>query len=315
VKSLKILLGITLLFIAGMLHAQGTVVTGSIDSAALGVTKNYVVYLPNGYADSEKHYPVIYVLHGWGVTERIWTSSALDIQGIADTLNLQAIIVMPDSDCNVYINALGGPDYEECLNAEPPYPNNNEDRSEYCVRTPNYEDYFLKEVISHIDSTYRTIPVREARALSGESGGGLSAMQLALRHPELVSSVASHSGILELLYDFEKQERMTSVDEHPGMSGFGPMLGGDITRWSQFEPWTLLDGLNNGVLSIYLDCGTEDPFYIYARRFQEKLAEKNIAHSYEWMEGGEHNDPQFKVGMKQGLQFHLEHFQRQGVYP
>lgn len=314
-KILKTLLAITLLCVSVTLQAEGTVTTASIDSSALGVTKNYVVYLPDGYTTSEKHYPVIYVLHGWGVTEKIWTSPALDIQGIADNLNLQAIIVMPDIDRNVLINALTGPEYDACLNAQQPYPNNNEDRAEYCVRTPNYEEYFLQEIIPHIDSSYRSIPVREARALSGESGGGLAAMQLALRHPQVFSSVASHSGILSLLYDSETQARMTSVDEHPGMEGFGPMLGGDITRWRQFEPWSLVDKLNNGVLSIHLDCGTEDPFFIYAQQFHDKLEAKRIAHSYEWMEGGEHNDPQFRAGMEIGLQFHADHFKRQGITP
>lgn len=299
----------------GALHADGTVESGSIESLALGVSKNYMVYLPEGYSESEKRYPVIYVLHGWGVTERIWTSPALNIQGLADSIDLQAIIVMPDADRNVYINALTGPEYNECMNARQPYPNNNEDRQEFCVRTHNYEDYFLQEVIPTIESSYRTITSREGRALSGESGGGLGSLQLALRHQQLFSSVASHSGITELLYDSQDEGRMTSVDDHPGLGGFEWMLGRDITRWQNYEPWSLIEELEDGVLSIYLDCGSEDGFFIYAQRFHEKLERLDIAHEYQWHEGGEHNDAQFTAGMENGLLFHQRHFKSKGIHP
>jgi S-formylglutathione hydrolase FrmB len=315
----KIVLFLTSVFLAGLLHGCGSVEIGNIESDALGVSKDFVVYLPDGYSESEKHYPVIYVLHGWGVTERMWTSPALDIQGIADDLKLQAIIVMPDGDRNVYVNALTWIDYEECLNTELPNFNliNNETHEGLCVRTANYEDYFLGEIIPHIDNTYRTIPKREARALSGESAGGLASMHLALRHQEQFSSVASHSGVLALLYNSQEQRRKTSVESDPGMEGFGPMFGPDIARWREYEPWSLLDSLENGVLSIYLDCGTGDEFGFFpmSQQFQLKLVEKELAHTYQWMEGGLHDDLQFKKGMQEGLKFHAEHFRREGVYP
>ena len=46
-----------------------------------------------------------------------------------------------------------------------------------------------------------TPDTREGRATAGLSMGGFGAMQLALRHQDLFSAAASHSGMVSLLYD------------------------------------------------------------------------------------------------------------------
>ncbi|MEO7097540.1 MAG: hypothetical protein ABI175_30040, partial [Polyangiales bacterium] len=53
---------------------HGTVVAERVESAALGVTKSVVVYLPAGYeADPARRWPVYYFLHGLGGDETNWT--------------------------------------------------------------------------------------------------------------------------------------------------------------------------------------------------------------------------------------------------
>ncbi|MBQ4286143.1 MAG: esterase family protein, partial [Bacteroidales bacterium] len=42
----------------------GKVVTDSIRSKVLGADVTYNIYLPDGYGESPRHYPVIYLLHG-----------------------------------------------------------------------------------------------------------------------------------------------------------------------------------------------------------------------------------------------------------
>ena len=46
----------------------------TFESPALGVEKAYRVYLPDGYNTGDRRYPVIYLLHGLGVTETAWTA-------------------------------------------------------------------------------------------------------------------------------------------------------------------------------------------------------------------------------------------------
>jgi enterochelin esterase-like enzyme len=70
--------------------ARGTVTRRTFHSAALGVDKTYVVYLPAGYDQSTTRYPVFYYLNGLTGSERDWTHGGR-IDQAADVLGLQAI--------------------------------------------------------------------------------------------------------------------------------------------------------------------------------------------------------------------------------
>jgi enterochelin esterase-like enzyme len=52
------------------------------------------------------------------------------------------------------------------------------------------EDVFVKELIPHIDATYRTIAKRESRGLEGFSQGGRGTTRIMFRYPDLFSSCA-----------------------------------------------------------------------------------------------------------------------------
>ena len=94
--------------------AKGTVTRRTFHSAALGVDKTYVVYLPAGYAEAATRYPVFYYLNGLTGSERDWTHGG-HIDDAADTLGLQAILVMPDGDDSFYANAATPIDYDACM--------------------------------------------------------------------------------------------------------------------------------------------------------------------------------------------------------
>jgi len=305
------------------LCAKGVLSHGVIKSSALGVTKSYIVYLPDGYADSDTRYPVIYQIHGWGVTERKWSSPEMDLQGVADSIELQVIVVMPDGDRGAYVNSITPSNYDACIKEPLPAKNVQEPRQEFCVRTPNYEDYMIKDLIPHIDSAYRTIPTHKARAISGESAGGLASMHLAIRHTELFASAASHSGGVSMLYDGPVQyvpgegKTLSSIEHRPGIEEWEKMFGFNIERWRQYDPYSLLGSLKKGELAIYLDCGTEDEFGFYemGQHFQERLQELGLDHTFEWVQGGRHNDALFKSRIPFSLKFHVKQFQQAGVYP
>jgi S-formylglutathione hydrolase FrmB len=57
-----------------------------------------------------------------------------------------------------------------------------------------YETHVCDEIVSEIDRRFRTVAAREARGIGGKSSGGFGALVLAMRHPDLFSAVASHSG-------------------------------------------------------------------------------------------------------------------------
>ena len=54
----------------------------------------------------------------------------------------------------------------------------------------NWEDYIVQDLVTYVDSHYRTLP---KRAIAGHSMGGYGALTLAFRHPDVFSSVYAMS--------------------------------------------------------------------------------------------------------------------------
>ena len=83
--------------------AQSKIVTDSIQSAKLGCEQKYNVYLPQGYSP-ERHYPVVYLLHGLYGCYSDWDSKGR-MQDVADLLIrsgeiCEMVIVMPNAGEN-----------------------------------------------------------------------------------------------------------------------------------------------------------------------------------------------------------------------
>ena len=149
----------------------GTVETVKFHSDALGVDKNFVLYLPAGYASSTKHYPVFYYLHGLGGDETNWTAY-MHLDDAANKLGLQAIVVMPDGDDSFYVDSPAQADYDACMKDGTGLLDPSEAHATTCVRKNNYETYVVKELVSYVDGHYRTITSRDGRAIAGLSMGG-----------------------------------------------------------------------------------------------------------------------------------------------
>jgi S-formylglutathione hydrolase FrmB len=308
--------------VSNLAKANGTVAEGRIDSPALGVVKRFRVYLPDGYERDSRRYPVIYLLHGWGVTEDAWVGQSLDLPGTADKLKLQAIVVMPDGDRSFFANSVSPTDYDRCLRDTLSGRNKKEPREAFCVRTPRYEDYLVFDVVSHIDKSFRTIARREARALVGESGGGLGAMHLAMRHKDLFSVAAAHSAPVALLYEgpypYEKGKvrlRETFDSYPPGLNEPVEIFGTDVGRWRAYDPSSLASELRDGELAIYFDCGDQDEFGFHdlAMYFHDRLISLGIRHTYLSVPG-RHDDSLWKVRLPFSLGFVIKQFESAGVY-
>ena len=52
----------------------------------------------------------------------------------------------------------------------------------------------MRDVVGHIDASYRTIAREGGRAVLGKSSGGFGAMHLVMEHPGVFAAFASHSG-------------------------------------------------------------------------------------------------------------------------
>jgi S-formylglutathione hydrolase FrmB len=232
------------------------------------------VVLPRGYEESKIRYPVLYLCHGL-------TSNYNEFKyvGIPEYLNrMDMIVVMVDVGNSWYVN---------WATSEEGWTN-------------NFADHVTIDVINYVDTHYRTIAERKGRAINGISMGGFGAMSLGLSHPELFSSVGSHSGALswaksqidtlkkggkafviweQLAGDTVMRYRDINVDGFSTQKDRTPR--GQIFLKPEdaeaVDPFTLVLKIPKDKLPhIYIDCGDEDFLISSTREFMKLLVENNI---------------------------------------
>lgn len=302
---------------------KGTVSERTFHSAALGVDKTYLVYLPQGYASSGKRYPVFYYLHGLTGDERSWFKGA-HLDDVADQLGLQAIVITPDGDDGFYTDAVTPVDYDACMkDGTGLFLPQFQKHDKTCVRQRNYETYIVKDLVADVDAQYRTVATREGRGLAGMSMGGLGAFELAMRHPDEFAAAASHSGVVALLYAGPHPYGTGIVSLVTDVSTWGRsgdpqvaqigvwvrgLYGPDIANWKAHDPATLLKSLKPGQLTLYLDAGTEDEFGLDAEAayVDELLSNQKLEHTY-FSGPGHHNFGFWVPRLPKSLAFLRDH--------
>ena len=194
---------------------RGTVVRDSIWSQALGIRKRIVVYLPPSYQRAPPlRYAVAYYLHGHSGGEGDWTGAGR-MADVLDSLAargvIEMIVVMPDGDDGWWTtwNALGDGECARLHRAGA----GNEPAATYCVPWPKYDEWVARDLVAHVDSTYRTVPARERRGIAGLSMGGYGAVALALRYDDVFAAAASHSGVLAPLLGMPYDGRAAATSE------------------------------------------------------------------------------------------------------
>jgi endo-1,4-beta-xylanase len=143
----------------------------TIFSAQMGNRNwGYNVYLPPSYDASSKRYPVVYVLHGGGGDEHGMTFITRNYvhNWIKNGQIPEVIMVFPN----------GGRDHFFL------------DRWVVRNQNENPDSHIIRELIPHIDSTFRTIPDRSGRAITGFSMGGYGTYHFATKYPEIFSAAA-----------------------------------------------------------------------------------------------------------------------------
>ena len=135
---------------------------------------------------------------------------------------------------------------------------------------PRWAEYVARDLVRHVDATYRTIPRREARAIGGLSMGAHGAVQLALRYPDLFGVVGAHSPSIR------------SPEEAPPFFGAGD-------EFAHHDPLSLIAASELAQPpAFWIDTGEDDPWRESAEALHRALAEKGWAH--EWrVFPGEHN--------------------------
>ncbi len=241
-------------------------------SAALDRPMHYIAYLPANYdTQPNRHYPVLYMLHGIGGglggimgNETEWPGYG--ITAAADRLiasgQIQPLImIFPEGDQGFWMDAAGD--------------------------GPKYGKYTSEDLLHEVDGRFRTIPDRNHRAIGGLSMGGFGALALAMQHPDLFRTAGAHSPSLNRLQN-------------------GPAFFGNQAYFDAHDPVALLrDHPDTAMtLNLWLDVANQDPLWrVSTEALHQQLVAENIPHQWhEWP--GQHNGVYWGEHMDDYLAFY-----------
>lgn len=155
---------------------HGTVEKVWYHSPSLGGDRRMTVYLPAGYEEGDREYPVFYLLHGMGGDEDAWQELGRAIQildnGIASGEVEPMIVVMPNGNAR----RMAAPGFT----ADGMYIPEGEHSAD---PQRQYEKSF-PEIMEYIDSHYRVKKGKENRAIAGLSMGGGHSWRISMLNPD-----------------------------------------------------------------------------------------------------------------------------------
>lgn len=147
----------------------GTVEREVFKSSVLKREYAYTIYLPEGYADADFRYSVLYLLHGSNGSEMSWLNqgkvkSTLD-QLIRSGEIAPLIVVMPGHNESWWADG----------------------------KDEKAQSALLKDLFPRIEKKYRTTNNKRNRAVAGLSAGGFGTINLILQYPEMFAAGAALS--------------------------------------------------------------------------------------------------------------------------
>lgn len=183
----------------GDLYKVNDVPHGSVkrcwyDSPTLGKQRRMTVYTPAGYEQGKEKYPVLYLLHGAGGDEEAWmtlgrTSQIMD-NLIAEGRCRPMIVVMTNG--NPWQQAAPG---ESAAGMVQP-------AMKFDPSQKSFEEAF-GDVMTYVESNYRTIRKKEARAVAGLSMGGGHSFNISRMYPDKFDYVGLFSAAVRNVEDPE----------------------------------------------------------------------------------------------------------------
>jgi len=321
------------LLLSTLLFAQGDLQQIKVHSPSLegnlngdSADRDVYVYLPPGYEDSGRPYPVIYFLHGYGVGAEVYVNGVLGLPGSVDDAMAagarEFILVMPDA-----FNKYSGSMYSNS------------------PTIGDWESWIAKDLVTYVDTNYRTLAQRESRGLAGHSMGGYGTLRIGMKSPQVFGALYAMSSCC-LLNDAPSQERveaelvrMADGFEDYKMGSFDNAMLAQASAWAPNpdnppyyidlpykdgaeqplvqRKWTANSPLVfvdqyvpalNQYNGIFLDVGNEDGLEATNTQLDAALTRLGVEHGYEIYEGNHGN----RVGQRfidNVLPFFTEHLE------
>lgn len=274
-----------LLTIAACAQSTGKVVEGKvIKSAILGKDVKFTLYLPADYETSQRAYPIVYLLHGYGDADDGWVQFG-EVNRYADAAIANGdippmIIAMPDGGVSWYINSYDG--------------------------ATKYEDFFIKEFMPFIEKTYRVKTQKRFRGIAGLSMGGYGTLIYSLKYPDLFAAAAPLSAAV-----FEDESMVTMPDQNWDRT-FAQLYGKDLKGKDRLtkafydnSPLKIVETKSKEDLSkvrYWIDCGDDDFLINGNCMLNIALTKKGVPHEFRVRDGA-HTWTYWRTGITDALNF------------
>lgn len=234
--------------------AHGTVSQRWYDSPALSMQRRMTVYTPPGYeTDTDRHYPVLYLLHGSGGDETAWNdlgrASIIMDNLIAAGQIEPMIVVMPNG--NGRMAAAPG---ASSLGLYIP-------SGEHSRAATGTFEASIEDIMNYVDANYRTLQDKQHRAIAGLSMGGGHAWRISLAMPDTFDYIGLFSAAI----------RWNGTDI------------GDLDK-SQYEQIELLKLADPKLY--YIAIGKDDFLYDLNVDYRQLLDKYDMDYLYNETEGG-----------------------------
>jgi enterochelin esterase-like enzyme len=265
--------------------------------------RDVFVYLPPGYAQGNRRYPVVYTLHGYGLHAEQWV-------GFANVAGLERAIA-------------AGKAKEMILVAADSFTLHNGSFYSNSRGTGDWERFIAVELVNHIDKNYRTIANRASRGIMGHSMGGYGTFRIGMKFPEVFSSMypMSAAGMIEtaevspaitameaiktkedaLKLNFNQKSPLARAaawspnPDNPPLFIDLPVKDGKPVayvqgKWMANSLLVMMEqyGANLKKYKIAMNVGTEEPLLGPNRDMDLALTKAGIAHTFETFPG-DHN--------------------------
>jgi len=252
-------------------------------SASVGEEVGYNVYVPPGYEQGTRRYPVLYYLHGAGGNES--GSPRTLVPKLLEAHRAGALppflVVFPNGGQSTW--------YADSHDGKLPI-----------------ETMIIRELVPHIDATFRTLTDRSGRAISGMSMGGFGAITLAMKHPDLFSSVVAYApAFIEVLRGPDGEVTLGRPGgTHEGGNALTPnqwarnaamfeqMFANDPHVFAAHSPWTIVSrdaSKLRETLPVRFVIGTDDGLLNANELFHDMMTVNRYYHEYFVLKGIGHN--------------------------
>ena len=244
-----------------------------ISSKAMQKDIRAVVIKPSTYENASNRFPVVYLLHGYSGNFSDWVTKVPQLTRLAE--ENQVLIVCPDGDTASWY-------FDSPVNQK-----------------MKYETYIGKEVPAFIDSRYKTISHREARAITGLSMGGHGAMFIGYRHAQTFGGIGSMSGAVDL-EGLKKSRLIYNI------------LGDTTQNEKYYEEFNVLNIVKKypaDSIALIIDCGVDDFLFEANQKLHEELLKLKTPHDY-IERPGKHDWPYWANAVEYQLVFFRNYFDK-----